>query len=56
MFNKSKLVGEGWLLLAQIEEEPTMCFADGGALYYLIPAQDLTDRRFDRTAVILQSH
>jgi len=45
-----------WVLLAQIEEQANMTFADGGVLYYAIPRRDLAVRRFDRVAVIMQSH
>ena len=33
-----------------------MTSADGGVLYYAIPRRDLAARRFDRVAVIMQSH
>ncbi len=55
-FDEAELAATDWVLLAQIEEEPTMAFADGGALYFLLPEQDLAVRRFDRVAVLLQSH
>jgi len=45
-----------WVLLAQVEEQPDMILGDGGALYYLIPRIDLERQRFDRIAVIMQSH
>ena len=45
-----------WVLLAQIEEQGDFIIADGGVLYYAIPRRDLAQRRFDRVAVIMQSH
>jgi hypothetical protein len=45
-----------WVLLAQIEEQGDLTVADGGVLYYAIPRRDLAVRRFDRVAVIMQSH
>ena len=45
-----------WLLLAQIEEQGGLTIADGGVLYYAIPRRDLAARRFDRVAVVMQSH
>ena len=45
-----------WVLLAQIEEQGGLTVADGGVLYYAIPRRDLAARRFDRVAVIMQSH
>jgi uncharacterized protein YwqG len=45
-----------WVLLAQIEEQGDLAFADAGVLYYAIPRRDLAARGFDRVVVILRSH
>lgn len=45
-----------WVLLAEIQEEGELTIADGGVLYYAIPRRDLAAGRFDRVAVIMQSH
>jgi Domain of unknown function (DUF1963) len=45
-----------WVLLAEIGEQGGLTIADGGALYYAIPRRDLAIGRFDRVAVIMQSH
>jgi hypothetical protein len=45
-----------WVLLAEIDGEGGLTIADGGSLYYAIPRRDLATGRFDRVAVIMQSH
>ncbi len=54
---------ERWHLLAQFDSEDDgdeggearMTWGDGGALYWLIRADDLAARRFDRARFTLQS-
>lgn len=55
-FTPAERSRDQWVLLAQIEEENDMIFADGGVLYYAILRDDLKRRRFDRVAVVMQSH
>ena len=55
-YSDAELAGEGWMLLAQIEEAGDLVFGDAGALYLVIPRADLVDRRFDRVLGIMQCH
>lgn len=54
-YSEAERRGEGWLLLAQIEETEGLTFADAGALYLVVPEVDLRAGRFDRVMGILQS-
>src|SRR5215211_1465282 len=58
-FSDEERTGEGWTLLAQIEEDrdvPSLAIGDGGNLYFVIPEADLPARRFDRVMGIMQCH
>jgi hypothetical protein len=55
-FTSSELAGDGWMLLAQINEDEGLTIADGGALYFLILEDDLRARRFDRVIGDMQCH
>ena len=39
-FSESELAGEGWRLLAQLDDEGQMTFLDASSMYLLIPEQD----------------
>jgi hypothetical protein len=56
--DEQELAGEGWALLAQVDEDPDIDLAigDGGSFYLLIPEVDLRSRRFDRVVGFQQSH
>lgn len=59
LFDEDERTGEGWILLAQIEEDrdvPSLGFGDGGNLYFVVPEADLRARRFDRVMGIMQCH
>jgi uncharacterized protein YwqG len=56
LFSEPERRGEGWTLLAQIEETGGLGFGDAGALYLVIPDADLRARRFDRVLGIMQCH
>lgn len=47
-----------WVLLLQLDSDPSanLNWGDAGMLYFWIPRQDLRDKKFDRTWVILQCH
>jgi hypothetical protein len=56
-FSEAELAGEGWMLLAQIDEDgavPGMIFGDAGSLYLVMLEGDLRARRFDRVMGIMQ--
>ena len=53
-YTDAELAGEGWMLLGQIEETRDLAFGDGGALYLVIPEEDLRAWRFDRVIGIMQ--
>ena len=55
-FGEAQLRGEGWLLLAQFAEEGDLVFGDAGALYLVMPGDDLEACRFDRVMGIMQCH
>ena len=58
-FSEAELAGDGWILLAQIEEDrdiPNLLIGDGGKLYFVVPDVDLRERRFDRIMGIMQCH
>ena len=57
-FTEAELDGEGWVLLAQINEDNTagIGIGDGGAFYLFIPENDLRQRRFDRVVGLMQCH
>lgn len=55
-FGEAQLRGEGWLLLAQFAEEGDLAFGDAGALYLVMPRDDLKACRFDRVMGIMQCH
>ncbi|MCA9404210.1 MAG: DUF1963 domain-containing protein, partial [Candidatus Omnitrophica bacterium] len=49
---------DDWVLLFQLDEHPPseMVWGDAGMLYFWIRKQDLAERRFERTWMILQCH
>jgi hypothetical protein len=57
-FTDAELEGEGWVLLAQINEDNTadIRIGDGGAFYLFIPEDDLRQRLFDRVVGLMQCH
>jgi uncharacterized protein DUF1963 len=58
-FSETERDGEGWVLLAQIEEDvaiDNLGIGDGGAIYFVMPEADLCARRFDRVVGIMQCH
>jgi hypothetical protein len=55
-FGEAQLRGEGWLLLAQFAEAGDLVFGDAGALYLVMPHEDLEACRFDRVMGIMQCH
>ena len=56
LFTAAEQSGEGWLLLAQINEDQGLVIGDGGALYFVMPEGDLHARRFDRVMGIMECH
>jgi hypothetical protein len=54
LFDEAQTRGEGWTLLGQIESRGEMLFGDMGALYLVMPTEDLPARRFDRVMGIMQ--
>ena len=59
LFGDEERTGDGWILLAQIEEDlnvPSLVIGDGGNLYFVMPEADLRARRFDRVMGIMQCH
>lgn len=57
-FAQPELDGDGWVLLAQINEDDTadIGIGDGGCFYLFIPEVDLQQLRFDRVVGIMQCH
>jgi uncharacterized protein YwqG len=55
-FTTAEQSGDGWLLLAQINEDHGLVIGDGGALYFVMPEADLHARRFDRVMGIMECH
>jgi hypothetical protein len=59
-FTPDALAGEGWMLLAQINEDVDADISigdgDGGSFYLYILKQDLGERRFDRVVGLMQCH
>jgi Domain of unknown function (DUF1963) len=57
-FAPEELAGQGWTLLAQINEDADadLFIGDGGSFYLYILEQDLRRRRFDRVVGVTQSH
>jgi hypothetical protein len=54
-YSKEEQAGEGWTLLGQFgSNEGGLSFPEGGALYLLIPEEDLRALRFDRVMGIPQ--
>jgi uncharacterized protein YwqG len=53
-----ELDGDGWILLAQINEDDTadIGIGDGGSFYLFILEHDLRQRRFDRVVGVMQCH
>ena len=56
LFDEAEQRGEGWMLLAQVEETGELAFGDSGALYLVAPEADVRARRFDRVLGIMQCH
>jgi uncharacterized protein YwqG len=57
-FTDAELAGQGWTLLAQVNEDANigLGIGDGGAFYFVIPTVDLDARRFERAFAIMQCH
>ena len=57
-FTPAELAGQGWTLLAQINEDhdADIAIGDGGAFYLHIPTTDLDTGRFDRVVGLMQCH
>lgn len=57
-FTPAELAGQGWTLLAQINEDPDadLGIGDGGAFYPHIPTTDLDTGRVDRVVGLMQCH
>jgi hypothetical protein len=59
LYSPRERTGAGWILLAQIEEDPgvpNLGIGDAGILYFVMPELDLLARRFDRVMGIMQCH
>jgi Domain of unknown function (DUF1963) len=59
LYGDDERTGNGWILLAQIDEDrdvPGLIIGDGGSLYFVMPEADLRARRFDRVMGIMQCH
>ncbi|MDO9408312.1 DUF1963 domain-containing protein [Patulibacter sp.] len=53
-YTEAELAGEGWALLAQVDETSGLVLGDAGALYLVLPRADLDAGRFDRVMGIMQ--
>jgi hypothetical protein len=57
-FTPDELAGQGWTLLAQINEDADaeIGIGDGGSFYLYVLEADLRNRRFDRVVGLMQCH